>query len=332
MTSAYYKKTEGGFAKKAAHALLNNVVIEAFLVILLGICYVFATAADRVLNTHLRRSFTSWMQRISADRLNVLRRAQIRYVFKRKFGLKKIKIKLVGGSYWLSIPCLVRGIDRNTRQEKKYMAKIINDRSTLKHKYLTMMRNVGLLAEGRSLKFDEHTGPQEMGDFEGRCLLGIRESSANAPQVYGVHHLGGDDYVLVMEYIDGQPLSKMDIDGDLLDQLFKTLKSMHQGGIFHGDIKLDNFMYSKGSVFVFDCLKLDTKRSHEAAAFDLACLLCALAEKVPVSVIVEHAKRYFSPGELGDAAGMIDVALYKSDLELSDKKIHGLKEMLRITA
>ncbi len=284
------------------------------------------------MNTRLRRSYTSWIQHISADRLSVLRRAQIKYIFKREYGLKKIKIKLAGGSYWLSIPCMVKGIEKKTRQEKKYMAKIINDRSTLKHKYLTLMRNVGLIAEGRRLKFDEHAGPRDMGEFERRCLVGIKQSSVNAPEVFGLHHLGADDYMLVMEYIEGRPLSKIDIDGAMLDELFRSLKTMHESGIYHGDIKLDNYIYSKGDLFVFDCLKLDENESKEAAAFDLACLLCALAEKVPMGDIVEHAKKMFDDAELRQAAWMVDVAMNKSDLELSAAKVKELKEGLGATA
>ena len=314
-------------ARNISLLILNNIVVEAVIVAVLGACYLFTTATDRLFNTRFRRSFAGWMQKISADNLNVLRRAQIKYIFKRKYGLKKIRIKLAGGSYWLSIPCVVKGIDKKTHEEKKYLAKIINDRSTLKHKYLAMMRNVGLMMEGRALKFDEHHSPLEMGEFERRCLIGMRERSVNAPEVYGLHHLEADDYMLVMEFIEGRPLSDMDIDGEMLDDVLRALKSMHEGGVYHGDIKLDNFMYSRGKVYVFDCLKLDAPGKH-AAAFDLACLLCALAEKIPVGVILEHARRFFSARELKLASDMVDLALYKSDLELPEGNIRELKRGL----
>lgn len=240
------------WADKAARAMLNNIVVEAAIVAVMGICYLCATGADRLMGTRLRRSLTVWMQRVSADRLNVLRRAQIKYIFKRKYGLNKIRIKLAGGSYWLSIPCVVRGIDKKTRLEKTYMAKIVNGRSALKHNYLAMM-----------------------------------------------------------------------------DETFRELKAMHGHGIYHGDVKLDNLIYSKGSVFVLDCLKLDERESSEAAAFDLACLMCALAGKVPVSAIVEHARHYFSDADLHRAASMVDIALYKIDLELPHGVIKELREALR---
>jgi serine/threonine protein kinase len=322
----------GQLAKKAVHLVLNNFVVEAALVCLLGALYIFTNLADRLTGTRLRRAYVDWMQAVSRDQLNFLRKAQIRHVFKKKYGLKRIKIKLAGGSYWLSIPCIVRGVDKKTHEEKKYLAKIMNERSALKHKYMTLMRNMGVLAEGVGLKFDEYHCGLEMGEYERHCLERLREISVNAPEVYGLHRLGGDDYMLVMEYIEGEPLSKIDIGGAVLDQLFMILKKMHENGIFHGDVKLDNFMLSGGNIYVFDCLKIDRSAAAEAKAFDLACLLCALAGKAPAGVITAQARRYFSDRELRRAGGMVDMALYKSDLDLSEGRIKALKESLGFIA
>jgi tRNA A-37 threonylcarbamoyl transferase component Bud32 len=317
-------------AERAAYVILNNFVVEAILVCLLGALYLGTSAADRFFGTRMRRAFVGWMQAISRDRLNFLRKAQIRHVFKRKYGLKKIKIKLAGGSYWLSIPCIVRGLDKETREEKKYLAKIMNERSVIKHNYMTLMRKLGVLAEGVDLRFDEYRCGLEMGEYEKQCLERLREGGVNAPEVYGLHRLGGDDYMLVMEYITGKPLSKVAIDGPMMDQLFQILRTMRDKGIFHGDVKLDNFMLSGGRVFVFDCLKIDRSEAGVAAAFDLACLLCGLVGKVPARQVINHARRYFSDAELKKAGDMIDMALYKSDLDLGENRIRELKESLVI--
>ncbi len=330
--TASRKRPARDVAEKAAHIILNNLIVEAILAGLLGVLYLGTSVADHLLGTKLRRAFVDWMQAISRDRLNFLRKAQIRHVFKKKYGLKKIKIKLAGGSYWLSIPCIVKGVSKKRHKEEKYLAKIMNERSALKHNYMTLMRNMGVLAEGVGLKFDEYHCGLEMGEYERHCLERLREISVNAPEVYGLHRLGGDDYMLVMEYIEGEPLSKTSIGGAVLDQLFMILKKMHENGIFHGDVKLDNFMLSGGKVYVFDCLKIDRSAAAEAKAFDLACLLCALVGKVPASTIMAHARRYFSDAQLTRAGGMIDMALYKSDLDLSESRIKALKESLGFIA
>jgi tRNA A-37 threonylcarbamoyl transferase component Bud32 len=316
--------------KKAAHFVLNNFVVEALLVGLLGGLYIITNAVDRLFGTRLRREYVEWMQSVSRDRLNFLRKAQVRHVFKKKYGLKKIRIKLAGGSYWLSIPCVVKGIDKKTHEEKKYLAKIMNERSALKHNYMTLMRNMGVLAGGVDLRFDGYHCGLEMGEYEQHCLERLRESGVNAPEVYGFHRLGGDDYMLVMQFIEGRPLSHVDIDGPILDQLFHMLKTMREHGIFHGDVKLDNFIVSVDKVYVFDCLKIDRSNAGSAAALDLACLLCALIDKVQAGVLMAHAREYFSSAELKRARGMLDMALYKSDLELSESRIKALREGLSL--
>ncbi len=327
--TAHRRRPAEGLREKAAHMALNNFIVEAVLVSLLTVLYVFVDAADRLLGMGLRRSYLDWMQAVSRDRLDFLRKARIRHVFKKEYGLKKIKIKLAGGSYWLSIPCVVKGIDKRTRGEKKYLAKVMNERSALKHNYMTLMRKVGVLAGGFDLRFDGYHCGLEMGEYEKYCLGRLRESGINAPAVYGLHKMGGGDYVLVMEFIEGLPLSKAHIDEAILDQLFKILRVMREHGILHGDVKLDNFILSGDRVYVFDCLKIDRSDADAATAFDLACLLCALAEKLPAGVVMARARRYFSDGELERAEGMIDLALYKIDLKLGEGRIKALRESFK---
>jgi serine/threonine protein kinase len=311
---------------KAMHAILNNFIVEAILVGLLGIVYLGASAVDRLVGTRLRRSYVEWMQAVSRDRLNFIRKAQIRHVFEEKFGLKKIRIKLAGGSYWLSIPCIVKGVNRDTHRGEKYMAKVMSEQSAIKHNYLTLMKNMGVLAGGVDLRFSEYHCGLEMGEYEQHCLERLRESGINAPKVYGFYRLVGDDYMLVMELIEGMPLSKIDIDGPIIDQLFNILKAMREHGIFHGDVKLDNFILSGDKVYVFDCLKISRSDVESAMAFDLACLLCALVERVPADVLMARARRYFSDMELRKAGDMIDMAINKSDVDLSESRIKALKE------
>ncbi len=326
--TAYRKRPAPDMMEKAAHAILNNVAVEAILVGLLGVAYIGTSALDRLFGTRLRRSYVEWMQAVSRDRLNFLRKAQIRHVFKKSFRLNKIRIRLAGGSYWLSIPCVVKGVNKKTHEEKKYLAKIMGERSAIKHNYMTLMRNIGVLAGGIDLRFDEYHCGLEMGDYERHCLERLRKSSIDAPEVYGLFRLGGDDYMLVMEYIEGRPLSKVDIDGPIMDRLFKILKVMRENGIFHGDVKLDNFILSGEKVYVLDCLNIDRSKAEAAAAFDMACMLCALAGKVPADVIMAHARGYFSGPELKRAESMMDMALYKSDLELSEDRIKALRDSL----
>ncbi|HEY3422617.1 MAG TPA: RIO1 family regulatory kinase/ATPase [Methanocellaceae archaeon] len=319
---------EADWARKALHRIMNNIIVETLAVLLAGAIFIFTSAFDRVFRTKLKRAFIDWIQGVSRDRLNVLRRAQVKHVFKRHYGLKRIKIKLAGGSYWLSVPCVVSGIEKRTRTAKKYLAKIVSDRSVIKHRYMTMLRNLGVLADGASLKFEEYENAREMACFERGNLMTLREHGVRVPDVYGLYRLGGDDYMLVMEFIDGRPLSKVSPDRANIGQVFDTLRTMHDSGMFHGDIKLDNFMLSGERIVVFDSLKIDPGEMSQAIEFDLACAICALAQKAPVITVIEQARKYYSDKEVAGAGSMLDIALSKVDLELPEKKIRELKQAL----
>ena len=318
----------GTFFGKAARMAANNIVVVTLAILIAGIIYAVASVADWLFGTRLKRAFIAWIQGVSRDRLNVLRKAQIRHVFKRYFHLKKIRIRLAGGSYWLSIPCIVTGVERGTHNPKKYLAKIVSDRSVIKHRYMTTLRNLGVLADGSSLKFLEYENARDMACFEIDNLKKLREQGVHVPDAYGLYRLGGEDYMLVMEFIEGKPLSGVALDRDLMVQVFGTLRAMHDSGMFHGDVKLDNFMVSGGQVVVFDSLRIDSGERNQAQAFDLSSAICALSQKASVSMVLEEARRHYSDREIEAAGAIIDVALAKVDLELPPNKIEELKRAL----
>jgi tRNA A-37 threonylcarbamoyl transferase component Bud32 len=242
--------------------------------------------------------------------------------------MKKVRIRLAGGSYWLSIPCIVSGIDRKTHARARYLAKIVNDRSVIKHHYITALRNLGVLAEGAGLKFEDYEDPRDMACFERENLLKLREHGVRVPDVYGIHRLGGDDYMIVMEFIEGMPLSHVPMNENLVGQVFRALRTIHDHGMFHGDVKLDNFMCAKGQIVVFDSLRIGPGELRDALAFDLACAICALAQKAPLAMVLQEAKKYYSDREIADAARMVDIALNRADLELTEEKVKEVRQAL----
>jgi hypothetical protein len=72
--TAYHRAP--GLLEKAAHAILNNFIVEAALVSAISALYVCARAADHILGTRLRRAFLDGMQAVSRDRLNFLMKDQ----------------------------------------------------------------------------------------------------------------------------------------------------------------------------------------------------------------------------------------------------------------
>jgi hypothetical protein len=318
--------TSLGLPGKAAYKVFNNRIVEAIIVAAIAVCFLATSVIDGIFGTRTERRFVDSLRSISRDKLNALRKAQIRYVFRRHFGLRKIKIRLAGGSYWLSIPCIVEG--RKKGRDVKYMAKIVNGMSATKHRYMTMLRNLGVIAGAGELRFDEYADARDMACFERHCLTRLKEQSVNAPAVIGMYRLNEDDYMLVMEFIEGQLLSDVTVTDDQIDEIFQDIRVMHDHGFVHGDIKLDNFLVSRGKIFIVDCLKMGERTLQPAKSFDLICALCAICQKVPVARVTEHARKYFSGDELNRAGELLDVAVSKADIELPDNKVRELKRAL----
>ena len=310
--------------RSLAHKFFNNIFVETAIIITVGATFVVLKIADTVMHTRSRNAVIRLTHNLSKDRLSIIRKAQIRYLFRHEYGLSKVTTRLAGGSYWMSIPCIVEGTDVKTGEQKRFMGKIINDRSALKHKYMTRFRNLGVIAEGAEFVFDGHTDALDMVVYERDSLRNLKKQNVDVPDVYGLHKLNFEDYMLVMEYIDGEPLSGIAIDDQVIDQVFLTLKIMHDNGVFHGDVKLDNFLFSRGLLVVVDCLKVDKNELHTAQDFDLICAVCALAQKAPVETILPYVKKYHTPEELQRSVQLIGIALNKVDMDLSMDTIRAI--------
>jgi serine/threonine protein kinase len=318
--------TPPGQLEKVAYKLLNNRIVEAVIVMSIAVTFIATSVIDGILGTRVKRKFIDSLRDVSRDKLSSLRKAQIRYLFRCRFGLHRIKVRLARGSYWLSIPCVVKG--RKGGKEVKYMAKIINGMSATKHRYMTQLRNLGVLAGAADLWFDGYTDARDMACFERHCLTVMKDQSIAVPAVIGMYRLNEDDYMLVTEFIEGRPLSEVPINEEEVDQVFRDIKTMHEHGFVHGDIKLDNFLVSRGRIFVVDCLKVGHKAFQAAISFDTICALCAMCQKLPVDRVMEHARRFFSEDELRRAGQLLDIAVSKVDIDIPENRVRELRRVL----
>jgi hypothetical protein len=83
---------------KAAYKVLNNRIVEAIIVAAIAACFLSTTVFDGIFGTKTERRFINSLRNVSRDKLNGLRKAQIKYLFRCKFSLSRIRIRLAGGS------------------------------------------------------------------------------------------------------------------------------------------------------------------------------------------------------------------------------------------
>lgn len=152
-------------SRNFAYALFYNRFTEGLVVFIVAAGFVLLRTFDNAFNLKLRKALSAMVHDTSRNGLTPLRKAQVSYLFRRKYKLGKVRLELAGGSYWMSIPVIASGIDRRTKKERKYMGKIIDDASFLKHRYMTLMRNLGAIM-GPGVSFDEHMDARDMVEYE----------------------------------------------------------------------------------------------------------------------------------------------------------------------
>ena len=99
--------------------IFNNPIVEAILVLLISSIFVILKITDKLFQSKTKYAFLETIHRMSQDQLSVIRETQIKHLFRRVYTLSNIHIKLAGGSYWMSIPCIIEGIHARTKEEKK---------------------------------------------------------------------------------------------------------------------------------------------------------------------------------------------------------------------
>jgi eukaryotic-like serine/threonine-protein kinase len=136
-----------------------------------------------------------------------------------------------------------------------------------------------LLDRSVALKFIKGTRSADQAALD-RFLREARMAAAlNHPHVCTVHEIGvqDDEYFLVMELLDGEPLDKRLMSGPLrpqelfayADQITDALQAAHAKGIVHRDIKPANiFITQRGEVKVLDFGLAKIATVSDGATFD----------------------------------------------------------------
>ncbi|MFP4589962.1 MAG: RIO1 family regulatory kinase/ATPase [Halobacteriales archaeon] len=234
----------------------------------------------------------------------------------RRLGRPSIRVSFIEAQNWSSIPFTV---------DDEYFVKVVTPQHALVHAILTGARNLGALTSGSPGFFERFDGPLEMAEHELEAVRAIRALGINAPApVEAFAH--GDYGVVVMEYLPSfRPLDEVDLraEPELVDDLFRSLATMHAGGVVHGDLRADNVLVDGGGLHFIDATLVREEWADDARGYDLACAIALVCPQVGPRVAVDVARRHFSVEDLLDARRFLDFVRVRPDHDFDVVQVRG---------
>jgi serine/threonine protein kinase len=253
----------------------------------------------------------------------------IHLIMVESFGVRKIKVVPVGdeGSR-LSIPIKITGISANG-EPVSYFAKIIGSSDIMTEKTIQFMKNLYLHMETRTPLFGFTHSAEDMARYQFNTLTAICELGIPTAKPLGIFSLPGGLWLLVTEFLVFPKLVSVKMVSDhQLDGAFKNIYIMHSKGIFHGDIKPDNFMFND-KLYILDVGNfLEEAPNKEKRAYDLACLIASFLERSTTEKVVEIAIKYYPKRDLKRAITYFDLIMLRPDFRFDEVKKERLVALL----
>lgn len=207
---------------------------------------------------------------------------------------------------WLSVPYVV---------DDEYFCKVITPQNTRTHSFFTGLRNLGSRMSGGGPFFERHGSPVEMAHHEFRSTQRMRAIGVPAPEPLDV--IEGDDRAfLLFEYLDGyEPMSETALTDEIVDTTVGYLRRLHDEGMAHGDFSLENVLVVDDEPHFIDATRVDDDGLEDAVAYDLACVLGALATRMDVEDAVTAVAEHYTVSELQHAIDFLVVARLRPGIE-----------------
>jgi tRNA A-37 threonylcarbamoyl transferase component Bud32 len=198
----------------------------------------------------------------------------------------------------LSIPIKIEGVDA-TGEHVAFFAKILGNSELVTARTIQLFKNIFLRISEKESMFDTNASAEQLARHQFTLLGQIYELGIPTAKPLGYHRLNGDLWILVEEFLDAKAFCQMaTISEDNLDTAFSYLERMHKAGIYHGDIKPENIMFSD-QVYIIDVGNfLDTAPKEEMAAYDLASIIASFLDCAPPETVVDLALKHFSKKHL----------------------------------
>jgi hypothetical protein len=231
-----------------------------------------------------------------------------------RYDRETVHVRFLEADNWLSTPMVV---------DERWFVKVVSRQNSLVHALFTTGRNLGAFSAGTE-GFFEHLGtPYDMARHELEATRKMRALGVSAPEpveAFEVDDLG----VVVLEYLP-EFRSLEDVSAaegrTLAPKLFAALRTMHEAGLAHGDLRAENVLVLDGDLFFIDATSI--REPGRARAYDVACGLAALAPIVGAGAAVDAALSALSEPDLLDAEEFLDFVNIRPDHDFDAAAVKG---------
>ena len=243
--------------------------------------------------------------------------------------LTEVRIRPVPAhSARFSLPCTVEGMRGG--QRVRLFAKITGSSDHFTAVISQFLKNMYLEKNGAPAMFDVPGSALGMAKHQFERLTEMVESGIATSAPLGYHDLDGIRALLVMEFVVGKSFSKVEMTPALAEQAFDVMWRMHEHGLHHGDIKLDNLILGpQGTVYLLDPGSFrKAAPEREQRAYDIASMLCALSERMPVEALLNAGVLKYSAEDQLAAVPFVDLSRNRPDFFLPEAVIAPIKARL----
>lgn len=232
-------------------------------------------------------------------------------------GMDNVELSTIDGENWLSVPLVAND---------EFFVKVVTSQNAMTHSLFTTLRNLGVRVSGNGPFFETYDSPAEMARHEFEAARRMREIGVRVPRPIDIVD-GEDEALILFEYLEGfDTLSDVEIDAEMIREVFGLLRRLHENDLAHGDFSLENVLVVDGEVYFIDSTNVRDDGYEDAVAYDLACALGAFSARVDPAEVVEAALEYFDGDDLRHALDFLVVARLRPGLEDS----FGVLELRRV--
>src|SRR6056297_46518 len=223
-----------------------------------------------------------------------------------RYDRETVRVRFLAADNWLSTPMVV---------DDDLFVKVISRQNTVVHALFTTGRNLGAFSTGTEGFFESFQTPYEMARHELEATERMRALGINAPEpidAFEVDDLG----VVVLEYLPAfRAFDELDVETEteLAVDLFASLRTLHDAGMAHGDLRAENVLIRDGELFFIDATSVSTERRSSIRAYDIACGLAALEPLIGAREAVDAALDVYAVEELMGALEFLSFVQIRPD-------------------